>query len=355
MFHNYKHDKNDPTNKYSFDIHDIDISIVNGIRRILLTDIPIPGIIGENETTVDIIQNVGGLHNEIISHRIGLLPICVTEDQIDSYEDDDIELELNVKNNGIKMMNVDSGQIKGKMKGVELTSTQLATFFPKDKVTDSHILITRLRSNEELHFKARVVKRSARFNSAFSPVSLANFFYIQDESKINKDMNILDKERTFHKNKFGEATKIHFEIEPINYNLSAKFLINHSIDILIHKLKNISENLISKKEINVSFCEDLKNTVQFVIMNEDDTIGNIIQSIIHNKYIRNKSTFNDLICSYIGYICPHPLKEELVIKLTLEDQTDINKFIMFMESHCKIIIDELSIIKNEWNKFIDNK
>jgi DNA-directed RNA polymerase subunit L len=252
------------------------------------------------------------------------------------------------------MMNVDSGQIKGKMKGVDLTSTQLATFFPKDKVADSHILITRLRSNEELHFKARVVKRTARFNSAFSPVSLANFFYIQDESKINKDMNILDKERTFYKNKFGEATKIRFEIEPINYNLSAKFLINQCIDILIQKLKNISEN-INSKEINVSFCDDLKNTVQFVIANEDDTIGNILQSIIHNKYIRNKSNFNDITCSYIGYICPHPLKEELVIKLTLEDQTDINKFTMFIDSHCKIIIDELSIIKNEWNKFIDNK
>jgi len=356
MFHNYKHDEKDPTCKYSFEIHDVDISFVNGIRRVMLTDIPTPGVIGEIEPTVEIIKNIGGLHNEIIAHRIGLIPICVSEELYDSIEDNDMQIELNVKNNGIKIMNVDSGQIKGTMKGNELTNSQLSSLFPKNKITDSHVLITRLRSNEELHFKANIVKKTARYNSAFSPVSLANFFYIQNESNFKKDMSILDKERTYHKNKFGEATRVQFEIEPINFNISAKFLVNRCLDILIQKFKNISDNLFSdNKNILISQCDELSNTFQFVIMNEDDTIGNILQSFIHNKYIRNKSSFNDIICSYIGYICPHPLKEELIIKLTLDDQSDINKFIMFMDSHCKIIIDELSIIKNEWNKFIDNK
>jgi len=47
MFYNYKFDSADPSNNHSFDIHDIDLAIVNGMRRIIMTDIPNLGAIGE--------------------------------------------------------------------------------------------------------------------------------------------------------------------------------------------------------------------------------------------------------------------------------------------------------------------
>jgi len=357
MFVNYTHDPKDPSNKYSFEIQDIDISIVNGIRRIILTEIPIPGIIGETESTVQIIKSIGGLHNEILSHRIGLIPICLSEDQIENYQDDSIVLELNVKNNGIGMMNVDTSQIKGKIDGKELSNAQLSSLFPKNEITNSHILITRLRTNEELHFTANVVKKTAMFNSSFSPVSLSNFFYIQDDNQITKDMNVLDKERAFHKNKYGEATRIQFEIEPINPHVSANYLMNKSMEILMQKLNDLVENITTgnSEKVKISKCDDLENTCQFVIQDEDDTLGNVIQSILHNKFVRNKSSNSEIECSYIGYICPHPLKAEMVIKMTLENQTEVQKFATFLVHQCKVIVDEVSIIKNEWNKFINNK
>lgn len=353
MFHNYKHDTKDPSNKCSFEIHDLDISIVNGIRRVMLTDISIPGIIGEGDTTIDIIKNDGGLHNEIMSHRIGLIPICLSEDEIDNYIDNSMKIELNVINNNIEMLTVHSGQIKAFIDEKEVPSAKLAKLFPKNMISNSHIVITRLKAGEELHFKASIVKKTARFNSAFCAVSLANFFYIQNTDNITQNMGILDKERVFHMNKFGEATRVQFDIEPINSDISTKYLINKSIEILIGKLNNLSENLTNGSDIvKVSTCVDLKNTFQFVIQDEDDTLGNIIQSSIHNKFIRNNSN-SDTRCSYIGYICPHPLKEELVIKITIDDQEDSNKFITFLDQNCKVIIDDLSIVKNTWNKFID--
>ena len=38
MFYNYKFDSIDPSNNHSFDIHNIDLAIVNGMRRIIMTD-----------------------------------------------------------------------------------------------------------------------------------------------------------------------------------------------------------------------------------------------------------------------------------------------------------------------------
>jgi len=53
MFHNYSY--NDKSEKHSFDINEVDLSIVNGIRRTILTDIPVVGFIGEDEPTIEII------------------------------------------------------------------------------------------------------------------------------------------------------------------------------------------------------------------------------------------------------------------------------------------------------------
>jgi hypothetical protein len=79
-------------------------------------------------------------------------------------------------------------------------------------------------------------------------------------------------------------------------------------------------------------------------------------SILHNKYIRDKKpVINDIVCSYVGYICPHPLKSKLIIRITLEDQKNRQVFVQFLEANCRLIVDELLEIKSVWNKFIQKK
>lgn len=355
MFRNYKYDPKDPSDKHSFEIHNIDLGIVNGIRRTILTDIPIPGIIGEYNPTVEILVNTGPLHNEIMIHRIGLIPLCFSEDEIENYEDDSLELELNIKNENNEIQNIKTDKIKGKLNSKELTQKELDNIFPANKITKSHILITRLRTDEHLHLKAKVVKRSARYNASFSTVSLCNFSYIIDEEKAKKTDNILDKERTYLKNKYGEPIAFNFEIESINNNIGPKYLVNKAIEIIISKLDKLRDNISSIKDnedVDINRFKELENTFEFTIKNEDDTLGNMIQSIIHSKYVRNKTNiYNDMICEYIGYICPHPLKEELIIRITLKDQKDEIVFINFMDYICRKIKEELLEIKLNWNNF----
>lgn len=359
MFSNYIFNPANPSNSHTFEIHDIDLAIINSIRRVILTDIPIVGIVGETvddiDPTVDIIVNTCPLHNEIISHRIGLIPICLTEDEIESYEDDSIELELNILNSGDKIESITTKDIKGKRNGIDITDKELKELFPANNISKDNILITRLRTGEQLHFKARLVKKTGRFNASFNPVSLCNFSYIQDPKKADKKDNILDKERAYYKNEFGDPTAFLMDIEHINKNIAPKYLINKSLEIIIEKLNKLSNNLVNGV-IKVDQFQNIENTYEFFIDDEDDTIGNIIQSLLHSKYIRNKENMNGLTCSYIGYICPHPLKSLLVIRITLDDETNKQKFVNFLEMNCKDIIDKLQSIKSSWNKFvIENK
>jgi DNA-directed RNA polymerase subunit L len=300
------------------------------------------------------LENTGALHNEIITHRIGLIPICLSENEIESYDDGSIRLELNVKNEGNKIENVTTKDIMVFRNNEQVSEKESVQIFPVNKVSKEHILITRLRTGEHLHFTANVVKRSGRDNASFNPVSLCNFSYIQDPVEADKQNSILDKERSYFKNKYGDPIAFKFDIEHINVNIAPKYLINKAIETMIVKLNLLRENIMNKTDsVEIRPFQDIENTYEFYVNNEDDTLGNLIQSYIHNKYIRETNKFNDAIaCLYIGYICPHPLKSLMILRITLDDETNKSTFISFLEYNCKLIIDDLNKIKLEWNKFV---
>jgi|LakMenE22Apr09ns_1017241.scaffolds.fasta_scaffold00029_19 DNA-directed RNA polymerase subunit L len=347
MFKNYNYESK--SGKHSFDIDNIDLSIANSIRRIILTEIPVVGFYGEDEPSIDIIANTGPLHNEFMKHRIGLIPINVSEEITDTYIDNDYKFELNVINDTSSTINITTADFTGTYKDVELTVNELKILFPSNPITKNNILITRLRAGEELNLIARAVKKTAKANASFSAVSLSNFYFIEDKKESDKQDNILDKHRSYVKNIYGDPTLLKFEIETVN-NLSYLYLFSTAIIILINKLKLLITNI----EANEIMIEPIPNnpfSVNFHIENEDDSLGNVIQSLLHNKYIRQTNKHKGINCSYVGYICPHPLKQLMIVRLTLDEQTDTEKFKQFLIDNCYDIIRELESINTEWIKF----
>lgn len=344
MFSNHKFINN--ANRHTFHITDVDLGIINSIRRIILSEIPVIAFYGENEPTIEILFNNGPLHNEFMIHRIGLIPLHISESITENYEDNDYKFELNIENKGNETINITTDNIIGTYKDIELTKEELKTIFPKNKITKSNILITRLRPKEHFHFKANAIRRTAKLNASFSPVSLSNFYFIEDEKEF-KD-NILDRQRNYIKNEYGDPKIIEFQIESIN-GLSYKYLFTKSIDIIIEKLEKLIEK-IGNKEIAIEPVDNCENSFNFKIFGEDDTLGNLIQSLLHNKYIRNNQKFKDYDCLYVGYICPHPLIDELLIRFTLTtDDTAIYE--LFFIENCKEIIKIMEDLKSHWISF----
>ena len=344
MFSSYNyHDKAD---RHSFLITNVDLAIVNSIRRVLLSEIPVVGFYGEDEPTIKIPFNSGPLHNEFMIHRIGLIPIHVSEAITDTYEDDDYSFELNIKNKTNEITNITTEHFIGTYKGKDLTKKEMEALFPPNKTTKSHILITRLRPGEQIHIIATAIKRTGKLNAAFSPVSLANFFFMESD-KETKD-NILDKQRNYIKNEYGDPISINFQIESIN-GLSYKYLFKKAIDIIIEKLENLMLKL-NEDAIYIEAVPSCANSYNFQIDDEDDTLGNIIQSLLHNKYIRDEHKYKSYNCSYVGYICPHPLINRLIVRFSLStDDTQIYK--QFFIDNCKEIIKIMEDLRVEWNKF----
>lgn len=344
MFSSYNY--NDKAERHSFQINNLDLAIINSLRRTILAEIPVIGFYGEEEPTVEIPFNSGPLHNEFMIHRIGLIPLHISEDITDNYEDGDYKFEFNIENKSNDTINITTADFTGTYKEKELSKQELAKIFPPNKIAKSNILITRLRAKEHLHVIAFAIKRTGKTNASFSPVSLANFYFIEDP-KEKKD-NILDTQRGYFKNQFGDPTVINFQIESIN-GLSYKYLFRKAIDILINKLDNLIMKL-GEDEIPIEPVPSCANSFNFQIDDEDDTLGNLIQSLLHNKYIRDGKKYKSYECSYVGYICPHPLINRLIVRFSLSTD-DLKVYKQFFIDNCREIIKIMEDIRSEWNKF----
>lgn len=66
--------------KYSvkFELYNVDLAIANALRRIMISEVPTMAI-----DLVEVRENTSALHDEMIAHRLGLIPLYCPN--IDSY------------------------------------------------------------------------------------------------------------------------------------------------------------------------------------------------------------------------------------------------------------------------------
>lgn len=350
--------KNKATHRYGFDVKGIDLSIVNAIRRTILTDIPSVGIVFEGEPSMSIEVNTGPLHNEILTHRMSMIPVHMDEEELEAYEDNTLSFELNKSNKSDVLLNITTHDMRILKNNQELTPDEIKKYFPLNNWSKSPILITRLRPKERIHMYGSFVKSTARENAGFSPVSLCSFYPYLNTDKIQSEQiqGVLQQERTFLQNDYGDPVSWRFEIEP-ETGLSVGYLVSKAFHILKEKL-NKAMHVLSSDELEFE-KHDIKNTFEYVFHNEDDTLGNMIQSFLHNKYYRTKALIeNAYYLNYVGYYCPHPLDPKVNVRLTVvhadEDHkdTEIAEVIIrdILKMGIRELMDHMEELHTEWNK-----
>ena len=339
MFYNYFLDP--LTNQISFETKDIDLSILNAIRRVLLMDIPILGFNGSGiDTSINIVENTSVLNNEIISNRIALIPLNIDESYNDNFDPNINKLEITLdvscnENDNMKLITTEHLIVKKDEKVIK-------NFFSKNKISNEYILITKLRKNEKITLDAYAVKETGRKNASFSIVSGLTVY---NKPMDNKDItDILEKERNYIENEFV------FKFEIINNSFSHYYLLNKAISILIQKITILND------KVTLQQYKDYENTYDYVIPDENDTIGNLVQSYIFDTYVLTKTKINEeSYCSYVGYVVKHPLERKLNIRVTIENTSDINIFKDFMKIVCnKIINEQLQVIQKNLETFFTN-
>jgi DNA-directed RNA polymerase subunit L len=313
-------DKSQGFTRLEFEIggKEIDYVIVNTIRRMILTEVPIYAF---TEFTFN--KNNSVFHNNFIKNQIKNLPVWGIENKIVFYEKiksstneiiDEIEdLEDNVDLSVDKK--VDSTSLEqltmyvdyhNKSKDVFTVTTDHAKFyFAQKQIHNPYktpIQLVKLQSDQFINFSVVTSIGIEKDNSIYSPVSIC----VYEQKDDNKFTFVVESK--------GQLTE--------------KVILHRAILNLNKKLEDILKQ-VSDSTINSEL------TGQIEIKNEDHTVGNLLtHGLQHHKNV-----------SFAGYHLPHPLEKRVVIEYKLVS----GKF----KEILKDVVNEYIELFNKIDKMID--
>ena len=170
-----------------FDMVGVDASIANAFRRILLSEVPTMAI-----EKVFIYNNTSIIQDEVLAHRLGLIPIKADPRLFEYRQEGDNEgtagdtLEFQLKVRCTKCLKVtDTTDPDDLYKDHKVTTKHLkwipidkqAEIFKEGEIRPVHddILIAKLRPGQELDIRMHCVKGLGNDHAKFSPVATASY------------------------------------------------------------------------------------------------------------------------------------------------------------------------------------
>jgi len=198
-----------------FTLSDVNVSIANAIRRIILTDIPIVvfRVSPNDKNKCTIYDNTCGLNNEIVKHRLSCIPIHikdVTEFPLKNYI-----MELNVQNNSDTSIYVTTKDfvVKDKITDKPLPQDKIREIFPPNDLTGDFIDFVKLKPKPSEELPGKIINLVCEFDigtakedGAYNVVSTCSYGNTIDEAVQEAELQKL-------KQKWKDAGKKESEIE----------------------------------------------------------------------------------------------------------------------------------------------
>jgi DNA-directed RNA polymerase subunit L len=388
-----------------FELANIHFSMANGIRRCIIGQVKTVGFRTEpyKASMVDIKVNDTPLHNQIIAHRFGMIPVNVTDPE--KFNVDDYQFIINVINdtNTGKMITTEDIQIKQISTNRFLSKDDVKKLFPPDTITGGYHLITKLRpkyftptnthSKEiidemtntynkkvddvmHFHLEAKACISNGNENYRFSPVSCTSYIntvdperaneglkqFIDEHNKIAKEGNytpmtqeqlsrrfeLTDKKRFFYINEKGDPNVFSFKIESVGI-IPPLVIFHRAITILKNKVSNFVNNLVSKNEneIRINVSSQLDGGWEIHVKGEDDTLGNLIQHHLCIMFADYTLPKEQKLLQYIGYRKPHPLENYVIFQIQGHTDKLDDLITTVIKPGCGEIVKLLNKIQNE--------
>jgi DNA-directed RNA polymerase subunit L len=333
-------------NVLSFTISNTDVSYVNGIRRTILSDIPIVVFktTPYEENKANIIINTSRLNNEIVKQRLSCIPICIKEIntnflknyllEVDIENKTDTELIVTTKDFKIRDLVTNNFLEDGAVKKI------FPPFIPPTGNNEYYIDFLRLRPKISDEIPGERIKLTCEFSvgtsrddSMFNVTGTCSYGCTPDYEKIEEQLEIRKQK---WKDEGKNDSEINFEaknwklLEGLRYVKAYSFdfvlqsvgiyenteIILKAVEILNNKMKSLIETL-EKDEIDIHASDNtVENCYDVILENEDYTIGNILNYELYTIF------YNDLkMLDYIGFKKMHPHDSDSIIRLSLTDKT----------------------------------
>lgn len=353
---------NEENGLMTFTVENINVSIINAVRRTILSDIPVFVLDTLSKQSINIIKNNSLFNNEILKQRLGCIPVHITDMDMPI---ESIQLQVHKKNetNSFQYITTKDFQLYDKNTEKYFPETEVRKIFPKNPITQDYILFARLKPSiskeikgEEIKLNCSLKKSNAKENSMFNVVSTCAYKNtvdraaqadawqeIEEAYKNNDDLN--DDEIEFEKQnwflgkglKYFKPNTFDFVLESIGIYTNIQ-IIHSASDILINSLNDIKNQTTSNNTMFdiIPFPVAMKNSFDIKLHNQDYTIGKVIEYILHDEFYREQEIFK-----YVGFIKRHPHDTYVIIRVAFSDKhaemlSNEEKLIEILQSSCQI-------------------
>lgn len=336
--------KSSPT-ELSFELinKNIKLGFANALRRIIISEISVVAI---DKSSIIFRQNSSMLHDDILLKRLILMPI--DNSKIKEYDINNIEFDLKKTNDTDHMMNIFSKDFLFRNEGHPI----------ENLILDDNILFGKLKPNQELEIYGKLKKNNAKNGGAeYCTTNRSTVIFKQDENLLKELTKNMDKNEAeifkrdqgdfyYMKNKQNEPSVYIFNIESLGV-LEPKIIFHMALEKLKDKLNYIIyslENDITEK-ILIERSEKLYESYNFKIIDENDTLGNLL-----NTYIQTNPNIH-----YSGYLIPHPNDNKLLITTALKNNNTIENNKKIFIDNIKNIIVIVNDLLSEWETIMNIK
>jgi len=381
----------------------IDTSFMNILRKYVISNVSTFCFVYVNREIenpkIIVDNNNSSLNDDMLSHRVSLLPVNIlgllylvlSEDDLNDIlqikdvqklikdkknliEQLQFQIKVNYENNpgyitenNIQINNhnldkpIENIQLLNKLKSLlddnkDYEKLRDTVFTP---YKGNYNIITKLKNNEEFTMNMNLtynsVKTDKEHNIQYSPVCATRTYCKLDYDKIidvcgDKDLNdfIIEEGERYYKGILNQEERIHvLEYETIGF-CSPLYILKQSLNELL--IENVDNSLYHNLSILKYFYNNTKNefinikdslkvekAIDIEIINGDDGIGYLLQTYLeyYDKKINNTIT-------YIGYRKIHPLINTILITIQFKDGFDQSYF----NDLCKETYENLSNLIN---------
>ena len=333
---------NENNGELSFTLSGVDTSIANAIRRTIMSDIQtiVFRTFGE-ENNVVFTANTGRLNNEILSQRLGCIPIHVLPSDDEYTANDglkDLLVVVNEENTTDVVQNITTKDFKIKRISTDefLSQEKCRDFFkpfiaPNGK--EYFIEFCRLRPRisdeipgEKLAFTCPFSYGMASENNMYNIVGTCGYGCTVDDARAEE---VLERQKQEWQ-KLGLVV----EREATNWELLEKkrIIVPNSFDFIIGTLGPIPNGLIMvvacgrlKRRFeemiqtidNDSMKSEMINdlSIDYTLENNDYTVGCVLNHLLFTNYFTKEKTLQ-----YCGFKKIHPHDTHSIIRMMFKDK-----------------------------------
>jgi DNA-directed RNA polymerase subunit L/DNA-directed RNA polymerase alpha subunit len=335
------------------------VTYANTLRRAIQTEVKILGFradMTEDGTTTDVkvFKNTTAMSNEMLADRIGLVPIKFPDSFVKEWEKERVLFRLHVKNETEEIRYVTASDfqcLENRPEGqTAIPNTQ---FFEPDPVSGDTCLIAILKpmvdgqEPEEIHLEAYASLGRGREHTRFNPTSQCSYGYTRDEdparleeiwttwlreqkkvdpkdlekdperdSQLEREFRSLEIYRCFKADPDGEPYSFDFTIESLGTMRTFAIVSDalSAIAALCDKYASIDRGELPEN-VEIQPADARLKGFDFWFRGEDHTLGNLLQTWIDDNLIDAPTSG----ISFAGYKVPHPLRDEMVLRVGCED------------------------------------